>query len=529
MRQELVDKLLAKHRQQGANAVTDADIRRWLLPGADAAWIVPVPARKLFKALTPRQARTYRERIPLEGWQHWQVPFDTDPDWPAPLQDALTAYRAAWRAKMDEVNACIAANAETEALVDKPAITNGTVRVAGPFTTEGVIAREEGQDSPIGGTPDELETFSLENAGDFAVTDAEAHLDKIIRLLKASGVDFSDNKNVKLSRLEPTTSAAFIHAEGEWLNGSGAERHVAVSIGPEVGNVTAMQVENAIRDAHRKGYDDVVFAGFGFDAAAQEAIADASHPNLRLHMALINPDVAMGELLKDQPGSQLFRVFSAPRVTGPTPQDDGDSVVEVEGMDVYDPISNSLYPTDKTRIAAWFLDTDYDGRTFCICQAFFPDKTKWEKLAKALGNQGTVDPARVRRPERLSQPAVPAPGASRRRRDVEGRRQGDRSARQRGAAGSDRRRAMGMIDRIVIENFKSLRRVDLKLGRLNLLVGANGSGKSNVLDALRVLQGVGNGFTISEILDGKPEGAANARWEGIPGRQPVRFVRKHRR
>ena len=237
-----------------------------------------------------------------------------------------------------------------------------------------------------------MEAFAPEDEGEFSVAEAEAHLDKVLRLLRASGVDFSDNKNVKLARLEPTTGAAFIHAEGEWLNGGGAERRVAISIGPEVGHISAMQVENAVRDAHRKGYDDVVFAAFGFDAAAQEAIADASHPNLRLHMALISPDVAMGDLLKDQPGSQLFRVFSAPRVTGFIPQDDGDFVVEVEGMDVYDPVSNSLYPTDKTRIAAWFLDTDYDGRTFCICQAFFPDKTKWEKLAKALGNQGAVDP-----------------------------------------------------------------------------------------------------------------------------------------
>ena len=46
-----------------------------------------------------------------------------------------------------------------------------------------------------------------------------------------------------------------------------------------------------------------------------------------------------------------------------------------------------------------------------------------------------------------------------------------------------------MIDRIVIENFKSLRRVELTLGRVNLLIGANASGKSNFLDALRVLQG----------------------------------------
>ncbi len=393
LKENLVGKLVAKHREQGANAVTDADVRRWLLPGADPAWITPVPTRKPLKGITRRQTTRYRERIPPGAWRAWEVPFDTDPDWPESLRVALTAYRAAWRTKMDEVNACIAANAETEELVDKPAIVNGAVRVAGPFTMEGVMAREEGPDSPIGGAPEELETFDAEDTGELVIADAEAHLDKMIRLLRTSGVDFPDNRNVKFSRLDPTTGATLVHAEGEWLNGAGADRRVAVSIGPEVGNLTGMQVEDAIRDANRKGYDDVVFAGFGFDPAAQEAIDAASHPRLRLHMALISPDVAMGDLLKEQPGSQLFRVFSAPRVTGLAQQDDGDYVVEVEGMDVYDPVSNALYPSDRTRIAAWFLDTDYDGRTFCICQAFFPDRKKWDKLARALDNAGAVDPS----------------------------------------------------------------------------------------------------------------------------------------
>ena len=389
----LAHKLIEKHRDSGANAVTNADVRRWLLPGADLAWIAPVPARKPLKALTPKQAAKYREQMPGGEWTHWQAPFDTDSDWPRPLQQALAAYRGAWRAKMDDVNACIAANAETEELVDKPAVVGGTVRVAGPFTVESVIAREEGPDSPIGGAPDELRAFDPEDDGEVAVADAEAHLDKVIRLLKASGVDFPDNKNVKFSRLDPTTGAGLVHAEGEWLKGDAGDRRVAVSIGAEVGNLSVMQVEDAIRHANRTGYDDVVFAGFGFDASAQEIIEDQSHPRLRLHMALISPDVAMGDLLKNQPGSQLFRVFSAPRVTGLTRQDGGDCVVEVEGMDVSDPVSNALHPSDRTRIAAWFLDTDYDGRTFCICQAFFPDKTRWDKLAKALGNQGTFDPA----------------------------------------------------------------------------------------------------------------------------------------
>ena len=74
-----------------------------------------------------------------------------------------------------------------------------------------------------------------------------------------------------------------------------------------------------------------------------------------------------------------------------------------------------------------------------------------------------------------------------------------------------------MIERIVIENFKSLRKVDLSLGHMNLLIGTNASGKSNFLEALRVLEGIGNGFTISEILNGKPRTSTSDAWEGIRG------------
>lgn len=74
-----------------------------------------------------------------------------------------------------------------------------------------------------------------------------------------------------------------------------------------------------------------------------------------------------------------------------------------------------------------------------------------------------------------------------------------------------------MIERITIENFKSLRKVDLKLGQLNIFIGTNASGKSNFFDALRVLQGIGYGFTLHEILDGKPKGAASEVWDGIRG------------
>ena len=64
LRAALVDKLIGKHREEGVGAVTDADIRRWLLPDAHPGRLTSVPARKPFKGVTARQVERYRERIP---------------------------------------------------------------------------------------------------------------------------------------------------------------------------------------------------------------------------------------------------------------------------------------------------------------------------------------------------------------------------------------------------------------------------------------------------------------------------------
>ncbi len=58
-------------------------------------------------------------------------------------------------------------------------------------------------------------------------------------------------------------------------------------------------------------------------------------------------------------------------------------------MDIYDPVRSVIVSTEDQKVAAWFLDGDYDGRTFCITQAFFPDKTAWKKLSDAL--DGLID------------------------------------------------------------------------------------------------------------------------------------------
>jgi predicted ATPase len=74
-----------------------------------------------------------------------------------------------------------------------------------------------------------------------------------------------------------------------------------------------------------------------------------------------------------------------------------------------------------------------------------------------------------------------------------------------------------VISKITIKGFKSLRDVSLELGKLNLFIGTNASGKSNFFDALRVLQGISNGLMVDEIFNGKPKGATNEVWAGIRG------------
>lgn len=376
-RTALRDKFTAKQKRLGKRAITEADRRRWDLPK------------------------------PGEGFQHWTAPFDTDPDHPETLAAAITAYRAAWRAKQDEVDAAIAAAAEPEELVDQPEVVRGITRVSGPFTVEAVQPAETSLDeathaTPIEGAPEALdETFAADaqNTAAAEPQNAEAYLDQMLRLLKMDGVRFLDNRAMAFSRLEPLGARAqAIHAEGRWIPQGKTDADpegratIAVAFGPQYGPVTAKQVEQLIRAASRRGYDELVVAGFAFDGAAQAAIEEAGHPDLRVHMAHIRPDVnpGMSGLLKDTPAAQLFTVFGKPR-SRLEPADGDEWRVVMEGVDIYDPVSNTVTPSRADKIAAWFVDSDYDGRTFCITQAFFPDKDAWSKLGAAL--KGLVDEA----------------------------------------------------------------------------------------------------------------------------------------
>ena len=390
LKEKLVEKLIQKHRECGAKAVTNADTRRWLLPNTNTLLIKTIPARKPFKGITAKQAEKYRSWVPKDRWLEWQVPFDQDADWPKPLQDALTAYRSAWRAKMDEVDACIAANAEMEELVDKPESVKGVMRVSGPFTVEGVRPEElnVGDDGLFDGSPNEDQDEANSNQQNL-----HAYLDQMVQLIRKDGLTFINNKRRRFAQVDSLFDAAtgaVLHAEGSWEDSASPDLlDVAVGFGPQYGPVTALQVEELIHASKR--HNELVVAGFSFDADATVLIQEQSHPRLRIHQAYIRPDVnpGMAGLLKETPDSQLFTVFGTPEIEIKSHEDNW--VVHLKGVEVYDPVANTISSTGADKVAAWFLDSDFDGRCFCIAQAFFPNQDSWEKIAKALGSSVNAD------------------------------------------------------------------------------------------------------------------------------------------
>lgn len=281
--------------------------------------------------------------------------------------------------------------ADQEVLYDQPEEDKGKVRVSGPFTVEAipVASMEDPGDVPVPG-PDEGVRYGATTP--YAATPADRageYIAQMVDLLrKSGGVHFKNARSLPLPTLRPARTAhEWIHAESE-TGLEGDDRLVAVSFGPRHAPVTPKQVLDALQQA--RPYGMLLFVGFAFDPEALKII-EKGVPRCEMHFVHAAPDILVGDLLKSRKTTKLFTVFGLPDVKL-SRQKDGKVTVTLTGVDIYDPVTGDTVHDDGKNVAAWFLDHDYDGRTFCICQAFFPgQKTKnpWEKLQRAL--KGTID------------------------------------------------------------------------------------------------------------------------------------------
>ena len=192
---------------------------------------------------------------------------------------------------------------------------------------------------------------------------------------------------LKFAELEVLPGTACLHASGHLDSGE----RVVISFGPEHGALEPRQVDHALNDAQtlRPSAKYVIFCAFNFDPEAAKDIDETNWPGVTLLKAQMNTDLLTEDLKKASSKSttnQSFWLMGQPDVHL-TALPDGLWQVEVNGFDYFDTAKGELVSGGKAKIAAWSLDTDYDGRSLFPHQFFFPMAGKdegWMKLKKDI-------------------------------------------------------------------------------------------------------------------------------------------------
>ena len=268
-----------------------------------------------------------------------------------------------------QIDAAIARHAETETLYDQPYEDNNRVRVSGPFSVESLSPHRV-----LSTAGENLDSANLDS--DFATM--------ILDNLRKAGVQTTrKSERLTFDRLD-AYAGAWLQAAGEYADAEGKTRRVAVSIGPEHGTVGPRQVKEAAKEAVQGvGFDMLVVCGFAFDPHVAEEVK--RYGNLTVLPTKMNPDLAMSdELLKKTGAGNLFMVFGEPDVEI-RKQKGGQIVIEIKGVDVYDPTTGQIRSASTDDIACWFIDTDYNGESFFVRHAYFTGAQEpYDKLKRTL-------------------------------------------------------------------------------------------------------------------------------------------------
>lgn len=324
--------------------------------------------------------RTKLNKLLKKKWEEWEVPREAETDWPADGKKLLKEWWQARQGRQREIDASIARQADTEMLYDQPYEESKRVRVTGPFTVESLsphrtISVEEKKNRAEVGDPKlglKIATYGPDQFGNM-----------ILDNLRTAGVQNTfKSERLRFDSLQPY-AGQWIHGEGTYTDSDGTSKRVAVCIGPEHGTVGPQLVKEAAKEAVRGvGFELLIVCGFAFDPHVTEE--SKRYGDLTVLPTRMNPDLTMGDVLKKTGSGNLFMVFGEPDVEV-TRQKDGRLVVEIRGLDIFDPTTGEIRSSSTDDIACWFVDTNYNGESFFVRHAYFTGADEpYEKLKRAL-------------------------------------------------------------------------------------------------------------------------------------------------
>jgi adenine-specific DNA-methyltransferase len=296
----------------------------------------------------------------------------------------------------EQTDAAIKRHADFRLLYDKPFEDPKKVRVAGPFTVESLSPHRA-----LSFSDWEEPTSETEAAMDATSPNFEQSI--LDNLAKAGIQNGTRSERITFAAFE-TYAGSYIQAIGEQIETGAHARptRVGIAVGPQYGTVSATYVKNAAKEAiQAENVDLLCILGFAFDPnvtnvteadgvtveATDQGFAQVEGARLLgklpVLMVRMNADLLMGEELKKTGTGNLFTVFGEPDIDI-TKTDDG-YVVDLKGVDIYDPTTGEVRSNDTSQIALWMIDTDYNGESFFVRHCYFTgDNDPYKRLKTAL-------------------------------------------------------------------------------------------------------------------------------------------------
>ena len=304
----------------------------------------------------------------------------------------------------EAIDKAIKKHADFELLYDKPYESKEKVRVTGPLTVESLSPHRSlafaGPDADSNQPASEREAVEDPSGADFQQT--------ILNNLAKAGIQNGRRQErIELETVEPYAGTA-VHAIGTRKptseDSDETPSRVGISLGPQYGTVSAQWVKTAAREAiAARDIDLLCILGFAFDpnvigttVEGADVNVDLDDPNdfasvaaerklgrVPVLLVRMNAYLVMGEELKKTGAGNLFTVFGEPDIEI---AEHGDNiVVELHGVDVYDPTTGEVRSRDTDRIALWMIDSDYDGESFFVRHAYFTGgQDPYKKLKRDL-------------------------------------------------------------------------------------------------------------------------------------------------
>lgn len=276
-----------------------------------------------------------------------------------------------------------------EVLVDRPETVNGVTRVSGPFVVEATIPApadlEELDSPPL--------SESSSNGKESRMSDPQTHIERMVEVLRQSKtLQLPGNRKLNFEQVRRVSDTETLHAEARERNGG--DTRIGIVFGPEDGAVTSGVVFEAAREAYFLKYDHLYIFGFAIQAKAREMVGNRGKLKIPCTYVSVTPDVVMSDLLKTSRSSEIFSITGLPDINirkASKTAADGQLLyeVEIQGLDIFNPVDLETESIDAKNLPCWMLDTDYNDLCFYASQVFFPKTSAWDNLRKSL--KGSYD------------------------------------------------------------------------------------------------------------------------------------------